>query len=99
MRIRHHVVISDHRRHDTPNGRNDALHTGFSRPEKQGRFLCRNSGLHWYKSSGAHAPPLSNLGLHHHAHGAVCYWEYLTSQRYVMYSPEKNGRSLGAYIS
>jgi hypothetical protein len=31
--------------------------------------------------------------------GAVCYWEYLTSQRYVVYSPEKNGRSLGAYIS
>ncbi len=41
----------------------------------------------------------SNLGLHHQAHGAVCYWEYLTSQRYVVYSPEKNGRSLGAYIS
>ena len=55
---------------------------------------------------GPHVPLGRGIALESHFYGSShacwvwpCYWEYLTSQRYVVYSPEKNGRSLGAYIS
>jgi len=43
------------------NERNDPRHTGDRRPEKQGCFLCRDTGLQWCKDAGAHSSPAAVL--------------------------------------